>query len=242
MQIRSDAETAEEEFAEFMRYSSLQKEQFRVWNVFQESQLDPTEADRYDALFVGGSSDDPEDRVSFDVESFPFITSAKALVQYCIDQSIPTFASCIGFQIAIEVLGGEIIFDKAHMEMGTYPIFLTDAGKSDPLFAGIPAEFLAVAGHKKRARAVPEGCTLLAYSDLCPIHAIRIKGKPFYAFQFHPELDRTDLVARLTRYLSRYFSNDTSVEALKHVIDTCQETPKANMLLKWFVDRILLEA
>jgi GMP synthase (glutamine-hydrolysing) len=179
LQVRSDEETAEEELLEFVRYSGLLREQFTVWNVFKNPHIDAALADEHDALFIGGSSDDPDDRVSFDPDQFPFIVDAKALIRYCIDHSIPTFASCIGFQIAVEVLHGQVIFDKVHMEMGTYPIRLTDAGKSDPLFEGISDGFLAVAGHKKRAAKVPDGCTLLAYSDLCPIQAIKVDGKPF---------------------------------------------------------------
>ena len=184
MQVRSDAKQQRKSLLNLFDTADLQREQFTVWNVFKNPHIDSALADEHDALFIGGSSDDPEDTVSFDADRFPFIVDAKEMIRYCIDHGIPTFASCIGFQIAVEVLGGEVIFDKVHMEMGTYPIHLTDAGKADPLFQSTSDGFLAVSGHKKRAAAVPEGCEFLAYSDLCPIHAIKVQESHFMVFSF----------------------------------------------------------
>jgi GMP synthase (glutamine-hydrolysing) len=240
MQIRSDQETRDEEFDEFVRYSGLFPEQFTIWNVFDTDHFDATGASEYDALFIGGSSDDPDDSPTLDPGRFPFITDAKALIRYCIDENIPTFASCIGYQIAIEVLGGEVVFDREHMEMGTYPIYLTEEGKKDLLLHDTPSGFFAVSGHKKRAAAVPEGCTLLAYSDLCPFHAIRVNGKPFYAFQFHPEIDRTDLLVRLKRYISRYFDDEASKKVVERIVEANHDTNTSNTIVKKFVERVLL--
>ncbi len=234
LQIREDAVTCQEELDEFVRYSRLEATQFAVLNAFQSPHFEGSCMDGYDALFVGGSSDASVTQP----ERYPFVEATKRLLIHCLNETIPVFASCFGFQAAVEALGGTVVVDAANMEMGTYPLQLTPAAATDCLFHDVPDGFWAVSGHKERAISLPERAVLLAYSARCPYHAFRIVDQPFYGFQFHPEVDPTDLVARITRYQQRYLDND---DALSQIIQNLQETPIANQLIAKFVDRILLE-
>ena len=99
--------------------------------------------------------------------------------------------------------------------------------------------FLAVSGHQERALELPAGVTLLASTARCPYHAIKIDGKPFYGFQFHPEVDDLDLKARISRYQDRYLKTDGH---LQEILDNLQPTPEANLLLDKFVCRVLLRS
>lgn len=233
MQIRDDELTRAEELAEFVRYSQLQPEQFTVLDVFQTPQFEETCIHEYDALFVGGSSDASVTQP----DRYPFVPSTKRLLGYCWQQSIPVFASCFGFQAAVEALGGEVIVDKAAMEMGSYQMGLTAAAADDVLFQDVPDGFWAISGHKERAVTLPAGAIVLAFSDLCPYHAFRMAGKPFYGFQFHPELDAKDLAIRITRYQNRYLDGG---DQLTQILQSLQDTPIANGLIEKFVDRILM--
>jgi len=233
LQIRDDAVTCEEELAEFVRYSGLERCQFAQLNVFETPSFEPSCLDGYDALFVGGSSDASVTQP----EIYPFVQDSKRLLLHCLQVTIPVFASCFGFQVVVEALGGRVIVDKAKMEMGTYLLQLTEAAATDLLFHDVPNRFWAVSGHKERAVSLPETAILLASSELCPYHAIRMADKPFYGFQFHPEVDPTDLAARITRYQRRYFDN---AETLSKILEDLQDTAIANQLIAKFVDRILL--
>lgn len=235
LQIRDDAFTCQEELDEFVRFSGLQPEQFGVLNAFTTPEFEPTCMDGYDALFVGGSSDASVTQP----DRYPFVKDCKRLLEYCLLQKIPVFASCFGFQAAVEALGGRVIVDKDKMEMGTYRMHLTEAAARDQLFQDVPREFWAVSGHKERAIALPEAAILLAYSERCPYHAFKMPDAPFYAFQFHPEVDPPDLRSRITRYCDRYLE---SVEVLTGIFEGLQaETPIANQLIRKFVDRVLLK-
>ncbi len=235
VQIRDDEVTRLEEFDEFVRFSQLEPEQIAVLDVFKTPDFDPTCVDAYDALFVGGSSDASVTQP----EIYPFIKPTEQLLLYCLQESMPVFASCYGFQAAVEALGGKVIVDKENMEMGTYPIWLTEAAKDDVLLHDVPDGFWAISGHKERALVMPEEATLLAYSDRCPYHAFKIQGKPFYGFQFHPEVDAPDLVARITRYQARYLKD---ADHLNEVLRDLQDTTISNQLITKFVDRILMPA
>ena len=233
LQIRDDQTTCQEELDEFVRFSGLAVEQFSTLNTFATPEFEPGCLDGYDALFVGGSSDASVTQP----EQYPFVEDSKRLLLHCLKEEIPVFASCFGFQVAVEALGGQVVVDKASMEMGTYPLQLTEAAATDELFHDVPNGFWAVSGHKERAISLPAAAVLLAYSTRCPYHAFKIASKPFYAFQFHPEVDPPDLTARITRYQSRYLDD---ADHLSQVLQNLQETPIANQLIAKFVDRILL--
>lgn len=234
MQIRQDKVTAKEEFDEFVRYSGLKNNNFSVLNVFNNPNFENNVIENHHALFIGGSSD----ASVLEPEKYNFIKSCENLIQFCVNKNIPVFASCFGLQLAIDALGGTVVEDRENMEMGTYEIFLTDEGKKDPLFADINNSFFAVSGHEKRGEKLPKNAILLAYSKKCPIHAFKLKNKPFYGFQFHPEIDKKDLVARIKRYKKRYLDNE---ESLQTILNSAAETPKSNELVKKFVDIILLK-
>ena len=233
LQIRDDQVTCLEELDEFVRYSRLEATQFSVLNTFETPEFEPTCIAGYDALFVGGSSDASVTQP----DKYPFVEDTKRLLVYCLRQCIPVFASCFGFQAVVEALGGRVIVDKPSMEIGTYSMQLTEAARSDRLFHDVPNGFWAVCGHKERAVSLPEGAILLASSPLCPYHAFKMADQPFYAFQFHPEVDTADLIARITRYHNRYLD---SADELTELLQDLHETTIANQLIAKFVDRILL--
>jgi GMP synthase (glutamine-hydrolysing) len=232
LQARGDRATQQEELSEFIRFSGLAAEQFTVLNGFACDDFTPDCIQGFDALFIGGSSD----ATVLKPDLYPFVPPAMDLILACIEQGIPVLASCFGFQLAVQALGGRVIVDRAAMEMGTYPLYLTPAGVADPLFAGFPNPFWAISGHQERALTLPAGATLLAYSELCPYHAFRLEGKPFYAFQFHPEVDDRDLLARIRRYCDRYQLSTADLENLKQ---TARPTPYANQLIRRFVAVVL---
>jgi GMP synthase (glutamine-hydrolysing) len=165
------------------------------------------------------------------------VRSGIELTRHCARNGLPVFASCFGFQLAVVALGGRLVRDDRDFEMGTVPIRLAAEAGEDPLFHDTPADFLAVSVHRERTSEVPRGCQRLAYTDQC-LHAFRIEHRPFWAFQFHPEVDRARLVERLTIYKAHYTDDD---DHLDQVLRAAGETPESNMLVRKFVDRVLLD-
>ncbi len=232
MQIRQDHRVAQEEHESFATYAGLDKSQIEILNVFETPSFDETVLQGYDSLWVGGAS---EANV-LHPELFPFIADSQRLLLYCCQQNIPVFASCFGFQLVVLALGGKIVDSEAEFEMGTIPITLTDLAKNDIILKDTDNNFLAVSVHKQKALELPAGCELLAQTETC-LHIIKVKNKPFWAFQFHPELDKSKLIERLTIYKDSYTDGN---EHLAEVFSAAQETPESNVLMKKFVDRVLL--
>lgn len=232
MQIRDGAQVRREEHQSFANYCRVEPEQIEILNLFDTPEFNPGLADGYDALLVGGAS---EANV-LEPDLYPFVHNAQRMILHAMNRDQPVFASCFGFQLAVLALGGEIQHKDQDFEMGTLPISLTPVALGDPLFSGCPDPFMAVSVHRQYADTLPEQCEVLALTEQC-IHAFKVRDKPFWAFQFHPEVDKRILVERLTYYKSHYTDGD---DHLDKVLATAVETPDSNGLMTAFVDRVLL--
>jgi GMP synthase (glutamine-hydrolysing) len=154
---------------------------------------------QYDALMIGGSGDfNVSDR------NLPYIEETFALLRDVVALGHPTFASCFGFQMLVEALGGQIVRDPGCMEIGAFDVTLTPAGGDDQLFSYLPDVFSAQFGHKERVERLPDGVINLASSELCTYQAMRIPGKPIWAVQFHPEMSGEENRQRFSRYQEMY--------------------------------------
>jgi GMP synthase (glutamine-hydrolysing) len=234
LQARREPRVRAEEHASFVRYTGLNAERVDALNVFDRPAFDASVIDGYDALLVGGASE----ASVLEPERYAFLEPSKALLLGCLERRIPVFASCFGFQLSVLALGGEVVRDEAGYEMGTIEIRLTAAARRDPLYRDTPDGFRAVAVHRERSPAAPPRCTELAYTARC-CHSFKVDGYPFWAFQFHPEVDRAILIERLTIY-QRHYTRDAG--HLRDVLDSAVDTPESNTLLRKFVERVLAGA
>lgn len=187
--------------------------------------------DGIDAVLVGGSGDysvlgdEPWVR--------PFVDAMGALAE----GPVPMFASCFGFQALVLALGGTVVHDEQHAEVGSYEIALTEAAQHDPLFGHLPPSFVAQQGHKDRADTLPASLIHLASSERCRYQAVRVAGQPVWATQFHAELSADDNRTRFERYFAMYERAFGTSEA-QRMLDDFQPSPEANRLLARFCARI----
>jgi GMP synthase (glutamine-hydrolysing) len=193
----------------------------------------PTIADltRHDALSVGGSG-------AFYVSrgNLPRFDAYLDFLREAIERGHPTFASCFGYQSIARALGGELVHDPSRAEVGTFELSLTADGREDPLFGEMPDRFMAQMGHKDRASRPPAGTLNLASSERCTYQALRVPGKPVWATQSHPELDRETNLDRFRRYVADY--GPEREENLEKAFDQFKESPEASGLLRRFLERV----
>jgi GMP synthase (glutamine-hydrolysing) len=122
-----------------------------------------------------------------DEEELPWLRAEKALIAEAVRAGLPFFGACLGVQLLAASLGGEIVAGPAP-EVGLLPVFLTEAGAADPVFAGLPRELLTLQWHGDTF-SLPEGAVLLARSPAYRNQAFRW-GPVAYGVQFHLELSR----------------------------------------------------
>lgn len=153
--------------------------------------------DAYAGVFLGGSafnvSDADKSPLQQRVEA-----DLRRLLDRIVDADLPFLGMCYGIGSVTSHLGG--LVDRTYGEpVGAASIALTDAGRADPLLDGVPDRFEAFVGHKEACNGVPEGVTLLATGEACPVQMYRV-GRNVYVTQYHPELDAADLEERMRIY------------------------------------------
>ncbi|MDP9389884.1 MAG: glutamine amidotransferase [Actinomycetota bacterium] len=195
---RAEDVAADGEYDAFLRFTGLPPE--RLHRIRMEARpLPPLRLDDYAGVFVGGSpfnsSDPPETKsdVQRRVER-----EMGALLDEIVARDFPFFGACYGVGTLGVNQGGTV--DRTYAEpIGAIRVRLTDAGRADPVLAGLAPEFDAFVGHKEACRDLPPSAVLLATSAACPVQMFRVKEN-VYATQFHPELDLPGLVTRIHVY------------------------------------------
>lgn len=185
-----------------------------------------------DALMVGGSGD-----YNVSKRNFPHIEATLDFFREVAAGRRPMFASCFGFHCLVEALGGEIIFDPQRVEVGTFELTLSPAGRRDELFELLPDTFMGQEGHKDRAARYADGLPNLVSSDNSPLQAFRIPGKPIWATQFHPELNRRTNLDRYERYLQNYAKTMTAAQR-QAAFDGFVDSPETSRLLPAFLELV----
>ena len=145
----------------------------------------------------------------------------------------PTFASCWGFQALARAMGGRVIHDLSRAEVGTHKLYLTDAGRRDPVFGPLGESFSAQMGHEDCVDVLPAGAVLLASSERLQNQAYRFEDRPIYCTQFHPELNRRDMLLRVRNY-PEYVENIAGIP-FQRFEELLEETPASEAILQRFV-------
>ncbi len=190
------------------------------------------EARQHDAVMIGGSGEYFVSR-----GNLPNFQGILDFLIEVVETGQPMFASCFGFQLIVRAFGGEVTFLPEKMELGTYDLSLTEAGKSDELFGFLPEVFRAHLGHKDQATRLPDSITHLAFSERAPYQAIRFPGKPVWATQFHPEVTRDENLGRFKRYIDLYASK-TDREDLRETLARFQSAPETERLIPGFMQLV----
>jgi GMP synthase (glutamine-hydrolysing) len=99
------------------------------------------------------------------------------------EADVPVLGICWGHQFIAQAFGGRVV-DMMDYELGYESIVRVG---DDPLFEGIPEEFVSFETHSDRVADVPPGAATLARNDI-GVQAFRLGSA--YGIQFHPEYDR----------------------------------------------------
>ncbi|MDO5709695.1 MAG: glutamine-hydrolyzing GMP synthase, partial [Coriobacteriales bacterium] len=103
------------------------------------------------------------------------------------DLGLPVLGFCYGHQIMAVTLGGEV----AHAEKGEYgPAELVRMGSSE-LLASTPGEQTVWMSHRDSVSHAPDGFTITAHTETCPVAAMECAARRLYSTQFHPEVRHT---------------------------------------------------
>lgn len=187
---------ADSEYEAMLRFSGLEERQLRRVRM-EQGPAGPIELDDWSGVIVGGSPFNTSD-----VEKTPLQLRVESEIGALLDQIVARDFPFLGACYGIGTLGRHqgAVVDRTYSEpVGPIMITLTDQGRVDRLFSGLPDAFEAFVGHKEAIRELPAHAVNLASSATCPVQAFRI-GNNVYATQFHPELDVPGVEVRVDVY------------------------------------------
>lgn len=234
IQLRPEDETADNELEAIARYGELRDEEIVRARV-ETTGLPDVDLNDYAGIIVGGSPFDmstpgpDKSTIQRRIED-----DFMRLFDRIVDADFPFLGACSGNSLLGAYCGARI--SRRYAEpVGGADIALTEAGKRDPLLAGLPAAFRVLLGHKEACDEVPPGAVLLATSQDCPVQMFRV-GRNLYATQFHPEADPDGFIVRIRIYKHHgYFPPETAADLIRTV--TSEETPVPREILQRFVTR-----
>ena len=109
------------------------------------------------------------------------------------DLGIPVLGICYGCQLIAYTLGGTV----EHAATSEYGRRTFSFCKSSPLSEGIPETSVCWMSHTDRVTAVPEGFSVLATTESCPVTVFGSDEKRVYGIQFHPEVVHSEYGNRM---------------------------------------------
>ncbi len=211
LSTRAVDRAADNEYEAMLRFSELEEGQLRRVRM-EQGPLGPIRLDDFSGVILGGgpfnSSDVEKSGVQIRVE-----TEICTLLDQIVSRDFPFLGACYG----IGTLGmhqGAVV-DRTYAEpVGPTMITLTEEGRADQLFQGLPDRFEAFLGHKEAIRKLPAHAVNLACSAACPVQAFRVASN-VYATQFHPELDFAGVEVRIDVYKHAGYFEPSEADALK---------------------------
>ncbi|MDD5675070.1 MAG: glutamine-hydrolyzing GMP synthase, partial [Chitinivibrionales bacterium] len=100
---------------------------------------------------------------------------------------VPILGLCYGHQLMAALLGGTI-HKGQEREYGSAALTLSGA---DPLFTGLDNKEAVWMSHGDSVERPPDGFSVLASTDSCPVAAMGNREHTRYGLQFHPEVTDT---------------------------------------------------
>jgi GMP synthase (glutamine-hydrolysing) len=234
LSIRGQDVAADDEYAAMLRFSGLDESGLHRIRLDRES-LDTVDLDDWSGVILGGGPFNfTDDAAAKSADQHRAESELLALLDDVVARDFPFLGCCYG----IGALGAHIgaTVDRTFAEpIGAVPVSLTDAGRADPLLAGLPAQFEAFVGHKEAISRLTPDAVLLATSPACPVQAFRV-GRNVYATQFHPELDVAGICTRIEVYKHHGYFAPEAADALKASVQH-SEVSHPPAILRSFVRR-----
>ena len=235
VQARESKRMVEQEQQCFSERCRLPRECFRVVNVVRGDEPSGEHLEGADAVLIGGAG------AYSAVDDYAWTAPLFDLVRRTVDRGLPLFGSCWGHQVIARALGGRVVYDPEHSELGCHWVERTEAGATDPLFHRFPERFRANMGHHDRVVELPEGATELAKNEI-QFQAFKLEGRPVYGTQFHSELDAERERERILVYREHYRDALPDEETVRRVLNNLADTTEVDHLLYDFLTTFVARA
>jgi GMP synthase (glutamine-hydrolysing) len=120
----------------------------------------------------------------YEEDAYPFLRDETNFLGRAINADVPVLGICLGAQMIAKAAGARVTRSPKE-EVGWGLVRVTDAGRNDVLFQGLPQTLEVLQWHGDMFH-VPERGVLLADGTDCPHQAFRYRNA--FGLQFHVEV------------------------------------------------------
>ncbi|MFQ3393951.1 type 1 glutamine amidotransferase [Enterobacter mori] len=200
--------------------------------VYQDEPL-PEELESTDMLIIMGGPQSPATTLKecpwFDAQA------EMRLIGRAIKAGKTVIGVCLGSQLIGEALGAAFCHSP-EKEIGKFPVRLTDAGKTNPLFENFGGGLDVGHWHNDMPGLTPQA-KVLAYSEGCPRQIVQY-GERVYGFQCHMEL-----TSEVVELLIEHSQNDLRRAGEFRFVETAEKLRshdyrEMNQVLFSFLDKL----
>ncbi len=141
----------------------------------------------YDAVIVLGGPDSANDETEK-------MQKERRRVKEVLDANIPYLGICLGLQVVVKVAGGKVVKNPVKEigfidpEGNPFKVELTEEGKHDPFFQGLPHSLRVFQLHGETVEITPK-MKLLATGKFCKNQVVKVAERA-YGTQCHFEFTR----------------------------------------------------
>ena len=105
-----------------------------------------------------------------------------------LDAGVPLLGICYGCQLIAYMAGGTVTSADDSSEYGMIEL----KAQRHPLFEGVPENSVCWMSHHDFISKAPDGFSVIAHTDKCPVAAMCDDSRKIYGVQFHPEVTHTE--------------------------------------------------
>jgi len=178
---------------DFLTSQNIDVERVKLY----EGEILPEDPLNYDTIITMGGP-----MGVYDDARYPFLREEIGFLRKVIEANVPLLGICLGAQLIALACDAPVKKATAR-EVGWKNIFVTEEGKKDMLFQGLPAVMSVFQWHED-AFEIPEGATFLATGWDCENQAFRYRNA--FGLQFHIEVTR--------EMLSQWFDGSTRLDQI----------------------------
>lgn len=219
----------------YLAWAALRGHEVSMTKVYHYEKL-PESVDDFDMLILMGGPQSPfstkKEFPYYDADSeMALIRSAAAADKYIV-------GACLGAQLLGVAFGADCP-PSPNREIGNFPIYLTEAGRQDPLLAEF-ADGMVVGHWHGDMPGLTDEALVLAASKGCPRQIVKYADK-VYAFQCHLEFSKELVKALLAHEVNydQYVQKEPYYQPAWEILD--YDYSKMNRTLYHFLDKLTAE-
>ncbi|QRN99870.1 glutamine amidotransferase [Archangium violaceum] len=206
---------------------------FDILHVHRGARL-PDSATGYDAVMMTGSP-------ASVTQPEPWMERAAEFMLGAAAHGVPVLGVCFGHQLLAYAHGARVVRNHHGREIGTVEVSLSEEGREDPLFDGLPERFTVQATHEDIVEEAPTGATVLAGNMNTAVQALAF-GPLIRGVQFHPEVHPAAMRALILARAEKLEVEATARghgrgERVPRLLAGLAPSPAGQRILRNFVER-----